>query len=116
MQTSIITTTVSIEGTNGMISSKQCKSPCSTISTVIIYVAHLSLYPLYTHVYIYMYHEQHIVDGMIIYVCIVCVCVQIGNAIYNVSHLLMNLMLSQLELEADQMYNFIPFDLRMGQV
>jgi hypothetical protein len=28
----------------------------------------------------------------------------------------MNLMLSQLELEADQMYNFIPFDLRMGQV
>jgi hypothetical protein len=39
-----------------------------------------------------------------------------GNAIYNVSHALMNLMLGQLEVEADQMYNFIPFDLRMGQM
>lgn len=39
-----------------------------------------------------------------------------GNAIYNVSHVLMNLMLGQLEVEADQMYNFIPFDLRMGQM
>jgi len=25
-------------------------------------------------------------------------------------------MLGQLEVEADQMYNFIPFDLRMGQM
>jgi hypothetical protein len=39
-----------------------------------------------------------------------------GNAIYNISHPLMNLMLGQLEIEADQMYNFIPFDLRMSQV
>lgn len=28
----------------------------------------------------------------------------------------MQLMLGQLEIEADQMYNFIPFDLRMGQM
>jgi hypothetical protein len=39
-----------------------------------------------------------------------------GNAVYNVSNVLMNLMLSQLEMEADQIYNFIPFDLRMAQV
>jgi len=39
-----------------------------------------------------------------------------GNAIYNVSHIIMQLMLKQLEGEADQMYNFIPFDLRMGQM
>jgi hypothetical protein len=39
-----------------------------------------------------------------------------GNAVYNISSILMNLMLSQLEMEADQIYNFIPFDLRMAQV
>ena len=39
-----------------------------------------------------------------------------GNAVYNISHPLMQLMLGQLEIEADQMYNFIPFDLRMGQM
>ena len=39
-----------------------------------------------------------------------------GNAIYNVSHQLMNLMLGQLEREKDQLYNIIPFDLRMGQM
>ena len=39
-----------------------------------------------------------------------------GNAVYNISHPLMQLMLGQLEVEADQMYNFIPFDLRMGQM
>jgi len=39
-----------------------------------------------------------------------------GNAVYNVSHPLMNLMVGQLESEADQLYNIIPFDLRMGQM
>ena len=38
------------------------------------------------------------------------------NPVYNISHPLMQLMLGQLEIEADQMYNFIPFDLRMGQM
>lgn len=39
-----------------------------------------------------------------------------GNAIYNISHPLTKLMLGQLEREAKQVYNTIPFDLRMGQV
>jgi hypothetical protein len=39
-----------------------------------------------------------------------------GNAIYNVSHPLMQLMLEQLSLEASGLWNMIPFDLRMGQM
>jgi hypothetical protein len=39
-----------------------------------------------------------------------------GNAVYNISHGIMVSMLEQLEKEANQIFNTVPFDLRMGQV
>lgn len=40
----------------------------------------------------------------------------IGNAVYNISHGIMAKMLAQLEREAVEIFNTVPFDLRMGQV